>query len=425
MDENQNKNKSPVVHVDNHLGLESWCCQHVYKHAHEVIFASSAKKHYSTCHTNSYDLTDDFSSINHHCHNHKNHQQAGQAHAASQHQHHPNLHAQLHKHHLPPHNVLKYLNCAILINPDVATFWNYRRRLFEENRLDIRREFQFTTIVLSKKPKSNEAFAYRRWLYSFQSGESIDWIRELALCERYASKSLSNYHAWCHRQWVLQKAPELLQYELVTTERFIRKHIGDYSGYHHRQYVLRLMSDFGYFDIEPPMDTEENEYADLIDLLLKLDLIDTIHAINSSRKITWQTLIQILFPQRNVNGIDDELKVKSFLYCINVAAYDLKFMAELQELFGYREAFDCHRKASIKFIVDKYRKMLSNEHYANGERNVPNCNVLDVDQPLKKIMKTSSSAILNDDKFLSAMKRNENEYGNEMHRKWCQVFLDF
>lgn len=424
MDEDQNQNKSPVVHVDNHLGLESWCCQHVYRHAHRVIFGSSAKKYYSTCHSNSCDFNDDFSSSNHH----NGRQKMGQVHAAGQHQHqhqphHPNLHAQLHKHHLPPHDILKYLNCAILINPDVATFWNYRRRLFEENRLDIRREFQFTTIVLSKKPKSNDAFAYRRWLYSFQSGESIDWIRELALCERYASKCLSNYHAWCHRQWVLQKAPELLQYELVTTERFIRKHIGDYSGYHHRQYVLKVMSDFGYFDLEPPMETDENEYAALIDLLLNLDLIDASYTMESLRKVTWLTLIEILFPQRKVNGIDDELKIKSFLFCLNAAAYDLKFTTELQELFGYREAFDSHRKASIKFIVDKYRKMLSNENYhANGETNVPNCNV---DQPLKKIMKTSSSAIFKDDKFLSAMKRNENEYGNENHRKWCQVFLDF
>jgi hypothetical protein len=65
--------------------------------------------------------------------------------------------------------IAKYLNCAILINPDVATFWNIRRHLVERVQLDSTSEFQFSTLVLSKKPKSSEAFFYRRWLYSFQS----------------------------------------------------------------------------------------------------------------------------------------------------------------------------------------------------------------------------------------------------------------
>lgn len=66
-------------------------------------------------------------------------------------------------------DLIKYLNVAILINPDVATFWNLRRMLVEKNKLNLGKEFAFSSIVLSKKPKSNEAFAYRRWLYLFQS----------------------------------------------------------------------------------------------------------------------------------------------------------------------------------------------------------------------------------------------------------------
>lgn len=68
-----------------------------------------------------------------------------------------------------PITAVKYLNCAILINPDVSTFWNVRRHLVERVQLSITQEFQFSALVLSKKPKSSEAFFYRRWLFSFQS----------------------------------------------------------------------------------------------------------------------------------------------------------------------------------------------------------------------------------------------------------------
>lgn len=118
---NQNKNKTPVLHVENNLGLESWCIHHTYEYAHKTILLVK--------------LTGKINNPN----SRKN------------------------------NNIVKYLNFAILINPDVSSFWNVRRQLFVKNKLNITKEFQFSSIVLSKKPKSNEAFAYRRWLFSFQS----------------------------------------------------------------------------------------------------------------------------------------------------------------------------------------------------------------------------------------------------------------
>lgn len=106
-----------MIHAENNLGLESWCTQHVYEYAHKTIFNKKIENPKSI-----------------HC-----------------------------------TSIVKYLNCAILINPDVATFWNIRRKLFINNKLNITKEFKFSSIVLSKKPKSNEAFCYRRWLFSFQS----------------------------------------------------------------------------------------------------------------------------------------------------------------------------------------------------------------------------------------------------------------
>lgn len=408
MDESQNKNKSPVIHIENHLGLESWCAQHVYRHAHDIILASSRKHPLTMCHVPSDDRSG-----------------GGSAGTADR--------ENCTKLALQPFssNLVKYLNCAILINPDVATFWNCRRRLFQKNRLDIRREFQFSSIVLSKKPKSNDAFFYRRWLYSFQSHESIDWTRELSLCERCASKSLSNYHAWCHRQWVLQKAPFLLQYELATTERFIRKHIGDYSGYHHRQFVLRKMYELCYCEQEPMTMAGSNgdggggrgEYLALVRYLTSIGC-DVTTSIDAT------ALMHIIVPRRNLSRITDpdKIKMKSFLYCLNVCAYDLEFVEEMRQMYGYREAFECHRKAIVKFMVDKcleWSLAAAGTSMLNRCKSMPNR-----DQPLEKMMKTTTNHDTDGASGLSggiltALKRTELDNGNEMHRKWCDIFLKF
>lgn len=329
VDESQTKNKTPVVHVMNHLGLESWCIRLVYHHAHQIILAA-VKKHPSDGGGGG---SGGDSPLAHH-------KPAITTATTTPGMPHPFN-----------HTLVKYLNFALLINPDVTTFWNARRRLLQKDRLDIGREFKFSAIVLSKKPKSNEAFSYRRWLYSFQSHESIDWTRELSLTERCSAKSLSNYQAWSHRQWALQKAPFLLQYELATTERFIRKHIGDYSCYSHRQFVLFKMYELGYFEHDINADTNYAQYSALIGCLGGIEaLADPEPAAGVA---AWKWLMRRLAPHRDFDGDGAVARAKTFLYCMNVAAYDLRFVDELRQMFGEREAFDCHRWTIAQFMVDK------------------------------------------------------------------------
>lgn len=114
------QNKSPIQYVEHHLGIESWCIKFVYQYAHRLIISQRKQSR------------------------------------------------------IPP-TIVKYLNCVILINPDVSTFWNLRRMLVERVQLNITQEFQFSSLVLTKKPKSSEAFFYRRWLYSFQSKFLRHW----------------------------------------------------------------------------------------------------------------------------------------------------------------------------------------------------------------------------------------------------------
>lgn len=368
---NQN-NKSPVIHLEHNLGLESWCIKYIYEYAHKEVLRYKG----NICHSKQYYNCED---------------------------------------------LIKYLNVALLINPDVATFWNLRRWLVEKNQLNQIREFNFSALVLSKKPKSNEAFAYRRWLYLFQSklfvvmkrvhaffafvmrmfyflvsisgAESIDWSIELGLCERCSDRNTSNYHAWCHRQWVLDKAEELLKFEMYNTEKYIRKHVHDYSCYHHRQFVLRKLYELNYYE---PEEVQYKEITDLLNVIMKTSVT------------TREELVPVLLS--NIKMLDmNETKLRSFLYCINVAASDIKFSEELRYMFGESPAFEAHRRAMLKFIVDTIRLA-----------NTTNTMVIDCWQPLTKLIKVESA----ENCFLVAIKNLEATRGKQ-HREWCKLFLNF
>lgn len=238
-------------------------------------------------------------------------------------------------------------------------------------------------------------------------GESIDWTFELGLCERCADKNTSNYHAWSHRQWVLQKAPFLLNYEIRFTEKFIRKHISDYSGYNHRQHILVKMLETGYHD-----DDAKDDYRPL------REFVQSFVAMESAVGAAAAAELRQLF----VHAGTDDCRAKTMLYCLNVAASDLRMCAELTNMYGYREAFQCHRKAMLKFIVDS---LVTNANGCGADQELDeNVNGDDDDAtPHAKIIKYSS-VINRLPELLTAIKRAEGDLG-ESHRQWCNIFLGF
>ncbi|KAG5672636.1 hypothetical protein PVAND_002749 [Polypedilum vanderplanki] len=303
------QNKSPVRVVDNHLGIESWCLKYVYQYAHRFIINQRRINRY------------------------------------------------------PSLTIVKYLNCAILINPDVATFWNIRRHLVERVQLNLTQEFHFSALVLSKKPKSSEAFFYRRWLYSFQSGEAIDLAVEISLCERCAERKNGNYHAWNHRQWCLQKSPNLLPYEIIKTEKFIRKNVADYSAYYHRHFVLMRLFDLQYFDIH---DTNLNELYQFVNANCSLSDDSKINNMND--------LALHLLPNISLQSINAN-KLNSFLYVLNLIIHDLIMMNELTQMHGKYEAFNCYRRIIIKLAIDICR-LVNSSNYLMSETFIKNINTV-------------------------------------------------
>uniref|UniRef100_A0A182KBU5 Protein prenyltransferase alpha subunit repeat-containing protein 1 n=1 Tax=Anopheles christyi TaxID=43041 RepID=A0A182KBU5_9DIPT len=415
-----NQNKSPVIHLEHNLGLQSWCVECVYTYAHRLILQYRNEWLSSNalpvgCGSAPWNVSEKgklssgaglgpVGNTSSSCGNGGN---------------------------LP---IIKYLNCAILINPDVATFWNMRRQLFAKNRLDISKEFHFSALVLSKKPKSNEAFAYRRWLYLFQSSDAIDWAFEISLCEKCADKSNTNYHAWCHRQWVLMKAPNLLKYEVYKTEKFIRKHIHDYSCYNHRQFVLTKMFEMCYYDEEDDGSEElpdvpgngttsrsrkYNALCELIESLTGGGGGGTGSSVPSpTDDSTVNNLLRYLLPAITKEHELNQLRVRTFLYCLNLAAYDLRLCCELATLHSVSQALENHRKFMVKFLIDRLRHgsgwllNTSAAIYASPGGCA---------QPLSKVTRLDEDA----SEFLQALKANElhQTQANQRNGQWCKLFL--
>lgn len=205
----ENCNKSPVVHIQHNLGLESWCVKHVFNYAQfkilEVKKLVSMKKL----------LYDEYDNVN------------------------------------------RFLMVCLLINPDVITFWNLRRELICDKVLeDLKGELKYCKLVLSHKPKSNEVFGYRRFILNRMIGqqkidkESVWYMlsNEFSVCNLCAIKASNNYHAWNHRIWCVENILDhrycdeirenILHSELISSDKWTGEHVSEHTGFHYRQYII-------------------------------------------------------------------------------------------------------------------------------------------------------------------------------------------
>ncbi|XP_033229941.1 protein prenyltransferase alpha subunit repeat-containing protein 1 [Belonocnema kinseyi] len=199
-----NKNKSPVFHDENSLGLASWSVQPLFSYAYNRLLDLRQNKH--------------------------RREDSG--------------------------TVSKWLLGVLLLNPDISTFWNMKRELVKSGRLDPMQELGFASIVLYYKSKCFEAFAYRRWLVKFILMESthsvnVDSIlrNEFKVAAMAADRYANNCHAWSHREYALglfeTLAPEdlnpLLQTEWEESSNWCNRHVSDYSGFAYRQFLLKKL----------------------------------------------------------------------------------------------------------------------------------------------------------------------------------------
>ncbi|NXO43811.1 PTAR1 protein, partial [Locustella ochotensis] len=205
-------NRSPIVLVENKLGVESWCVKFLLPYVHNKLLLFRQRKQW----LNKDELID--------------------------------------------------ITCTLLLlNPDFTTAWNVRKELILSGTLNPLKDLHLGKLALTKFPKSPETWIHRRWVLQQLIQENslpnlatkgnlgaapVERIHrlvqeEMKVCSEAAGRYPSNYNAWSHRIWVLQHLAKLtvkiLLDELSSTKYWVSMHVSDHSGFHYRQFLLNSL----------------------------------------------------------------------------------------------------------------------------------------------------------------------------------------
>ncbi|NXH57340.1 PTAR1 protein, partial [Rhabdornis inornatus] len=205
-------NRSPIVLVENKLGVESWCVKFLLPYVHNKLLLYRQRKQW----LNKDELVD--------------------------------------------------ITCTLLLlNPDFTTAWNVRKELILSGTLNPLKDLHLGKLALTKFPKSPETWIHRRWVLQQLIQENslpslatkgnlgaapVERIHrlvqeEMNVCSEAAGRYPSNYNAWSHRIWVLQHLAKLtvkvLLDELSSTKYWVSMHVSDHSGFHYRQFLLNSL----------------------------------------------------------------------------------------------------------------------------------------------------------------------------------------
>lgn len=197
-----NKNKSPVLYEEHSVGLEMWCVKHVYSYIHSYLLKIRKQLKKSLCQSDT-------------------------------------------------ERVNRLLLGAVLIQPEVTTFWNMRKDLLEMNLIKADKELLLTKLVLSYKSKSNEAFAHRKWiikrlLKNVHNAEAL-LDEEFSIATMACRKAGNNYHAWSYKIWLIESIPDtflksaVIKREFTSSFDWIFRTVSEHSGFHYRQRLLFLL----------------------------------------------------------------------------------------------------------------------------------------------------------------------------------------
>uniref|UniRef100_A0A673M7H1 Protein prenyltransferase alpha subunit repeat-containing protein 1-like n=1 Tax=Sinocyclocheilus rhinocerous TaxID=307959 RepID=A0A673M7H1_9TELE len=211
-------NRSPIVLVENKLGVESWCVKFLLPYVHNKLLLYRQRKQWLD------------------------------------------------------REALVDITCTLLLlNPDFTTAWNVRYIfnmlvLPEQNN----KKKHFTELT---NPFTYFLNDYMRWVLQWlqkecsPSGQELkdqaeprgDAVRrrqcerlqralqeEMRVCADAAGRYPSNYNAWSHRIWVLQNMAKgnlkVLHDELSSTRLWVSMHVSDHSGFHYRQHLLKALA---------------------------------------------------------------------------------------------------------------------------------------------------------------------------------------
>ncbi|XP_056275006.1 protein prenyltransferase alpha subunit repeat-containing protein 1 [Pseudoliparis swirei] len=200
-------NRSPIVLLENKLGVESWCVKFLLPSVHNKLLLYRQRKLWLD------------------------------------------------------REALADITCTLLLlNPDFTTAWNVRKELLLCGALSPEKDLYLGKLALTKFPKSPETWIHRRWVLQQILGQSSTAGRkhrsprpgehlartlhqEIKVCSDAAGRYPSNYNAWSHRVWVLRHMAngnvKVFHDELSSMRLWVSMHVSDHSGFHYRQFLLK------------------------------------------------------------------------------------------------------------------------------------------------------------------------------------------
>ncbi|XP_061134271.1 protein prenyltransferase alpha subunit repeat-containing protein 1 isoform X1 [Syngnathus typhle] len=188
-------NRSPIVVLENKLGVESWCLKFLLPYVHNKLLLYRQQKHW-----------------------------------------------------LDKEALVEITSTLLLLNPDFTTAWNVRRWVLQQ----ILRGPSDVDCDGKKQPgEAEQADLKRSQKFNYHLAPMLH--KELNVCSDAACRYPSNYNAWSHRIWILQHMAKgnvkVFQDELSTMRQWVLMHVTDHSGFHYRQFLLKeLIEDFS----QPP-----------------------------------------------------------------------------------------------------------------------------------------------------------------------------
>lgn len=164
----------------------------------------------------------------------------------------------------PPELMLQATRAILCVNSDQSAAWHARRHWLDrvvrppaDSAAVVDAELRFVALLLTKHPKSGDAWSHRRWLIAELRRKRLlllvdppQWTAaEAALCSRVADAYPRCYYAWSFRLWLLQSTVDacasldarlaVICAELQRLGEFVRRHVSDGSAYNLRRALIK------------------------------------------------------------------------------------------------------------------------------------------------------------------------------------------
>lgn len=295
------ENKSPVLHADHTLGLQEWSVRHLYLHVYHKLM---------------------------------------------------NLKKQQRLRREDPNVMSRLLLGGVLLNPDCSLLWNMRREFVVIGRFDPLSELHINAVTLSRRPKTSQAFIYRRWILNRLSATPLDAAtssqlldEELRVSVMAADRYANNYHAWNHRMWVMSHLPqaqEILSEEWIFSEKWVASHVSEHSGYYYREYLLKQIPEsLGHSELCFQFHETLGKF---FSPLKNSDLKGMSFKGSPLSKSLYSMVLEVVDTEDLSSVCPIRCEQYPHVLCIGLLAYELLLITELIHLYPGHEALWCHRR---------------------------------------------------------------------------------